>query len=544
MWRGVAVAFLMFAPASSAGAQDGSLRSVAEELKWRVEALRVTGSLRVGDRLVSRSDLTLGVYERSGFLQLWTDRRAVASLLRAIVEVRQDGLDPEDYHLAALAEGPGPGSGASGAAEMDLLSTDAFVRISHDLRFGKVEPQGPTSAAGTPSPFVGEDAVRNLLDVVASNRVQEALADLRLRHFVYEGLMGALADLRRLQSAGGWDLLPSGPTIHRDSLDARVPLLRRRLGLADDPGGQGGDAALRFDDALEAAVKSFQHRHGLNEDGLVGSSTLEALNVPVERRIDQVRVNLERARWITHELPDTLVVVNVAGAKAYLLRGDSVALETRAIVGADYTRTPVFTAPMFYVDLNPTWTVPRGIVGEVLQRVKREPGYLASQGIRVLDGSGRAVDPSEIDFARYTASDFPYVFRQDPGPANALGRIKLMFPNEYDVYLHDTPARQLFAREERLFSHGCIRIQDPVGLAELVIGDPVQWNRETLQAAIDSRVTRTIRLARSVPVVVLYWTASADLHGELHFYRDVYDRDAPILAALDAVDGTLGGRDR
>jgi murein L,D-transpeptidase YcbB/YkuD len=190
--------------------------------------------------------------------------------------------------------------------------------------------------------------------------------------------------------------------------------------------------------------------------------------------------------------------------------------------------------------------VPSGIVGEVLDRVKREPGYLGDQGMRVLDRSGRVVDPSEIDFSRYTSASFPYVFRQDPGPANALGRIKLMFPNEHSVYLHDTPARALFEREERLFSHGCIRVQDPLGLAELVLGDPDRWNRETLQAAIDAGGTQTLPLARPLPVFVLYWTAAVDLHGELHFYRDVYDRDAAILGVLDSgrAAGTSGGEGR
>jgi murein L,D-transpeptidase YcbB/YkuD len=163
--------------------------------------------------------------------------------------------------------------------------------------------------------------------------------------------------------------------------------------------------------------------------------------------------------------------------------------------------------------------------------------------MRVLTGSGAEIDASEVEFSHYTAADFPYVLRQDPGPTNALGRIKLMFPNEHRVYLHDTPTRGLFAREERLFSHGCIRVEDPVGLAEMVLGDTARWNRATLEAAIDSGTTRTIRLARPVPVFVLYWTAAADPRGAVHFHRDVYGRDAGVLARLDALPGrgTPGG---
>lgn len=535
MWRTV-VAFLMLMSQGSLAAQDPDMQRVAGELEPKVEELRATGSVRIGDRVVTRSSLTLDVYEQRDFLPLWSDRRAAGALLQAIVAIRQHGLDPEAYHLSALAMGDGREPGAARIAELDLLRTDAFVRMSRHLRFGKVKPDGPSGRTDSPWRFGGEDALEHVLDVVGSGRVQQALAELPPHHFVYEGLMAALADLRRIEAAGGWKTVPDGPTLALGSVDRRVPMLRRRLGTDDDLGGSSPHSgpALRFDTDLESAVRSFQHRHGLNEDGVVGRATLAALNVPVARRIEQVRISLERARWFAQELPDTFVAVNVAGAKAYLLRGDSTVFETRAIVGKNHTQTPVFTAPMTYIDLNPTWTVPWSSVGEVLDAVRSDPRYLDRQGFEILDGSGRALDPSEVDFARYTASSFPYVFRQEPGPTNPMGKIKLMFPNEHSVYLHDTPRRGLFAEEERLFSHGCIRIQEPLELAERVIGDPQTWNRETLRAAIETGETRTVRLATPMPVFVLYWTASVDLHGELHFYRDVYDRDAAILEALDA----------
>lgn len=530
-------------PAQDGGASDGA----GEVLKWKVEQLRATGLLRIGDEAIASSELTLAAYEQRGFRPLWTNRAATESLLRAIVDVRDDGLDPRDYHLATLSDTTVLGRGPASDADLDLLRTDAFVRVARDLRFGTAEPSGPASARGAATwRFGGPDEVDELAEVVASGRVRESLVALRPRHFVYQGLREALADLRRVEARGGWGVIPSGPTLRPGDIDERVPLLRRRLSLAGDPGVGQARTDLRVDSALEAAVRSFQHRHGLNEDGLVGRSTLAALNVPVWRRIEQVRVNLERARWIAHELPDTFVVVNVAGAKVYLLRDGDVAFETRAIVGTADKATPSFSAPMLYVDLNPTWTVPSGIVAEVLALARNDPGYLARQGIRVLDRSGRELTASEIDLSRYSATDFPYVFRQDPGPANALGRIKLMFPNEYSIYLHDTPTRGLFAQEERLFSHGCIRLDDPLGLTELVLADPLLWSRERLRDVIDEGKTRTIPLPRPVSVFVLYWTASVDHRGELHFYRDVYDRDATVLAELDAAAdiGTLANGSR
>jgi len=524
-----------------------AIPSTPDEIKWRVEQLRANGVLRVADRRIESRTLMLDVYERRGFQPLWTHPAAVEGLARAIDAAEQHGLDPEHYHRSALSEGPGaaPPSalwGGAGpppgrAADLDLLRTDAFVRLSSHLRFGKVEPEGPSTGAEASWRFGGSHAMDNLVAVVSSGRVEQALASLPPRHIVYQGLMTALADLRAVAATGGWDRIPDGPTMRRDSTDARVPALRRRLGVTPPFAAEQDAGILRFDAALEAAVTSFQHTHGLNEDGLVGAATRSALNVPVERRIDQVRVNLERARWVAHQLPDAFVAVNVAGARVYVLQGDSVVFETRAIVGTDYTRTPLFSAPMLYVDLNPTWTVPASVAGEVLGALREDSTYLQVQGIRVLDASGREVDPSEIDFSRYTDGTFPYVFRQDPGPTNALGEIKLMFPNKHSVYLHDTPSRGLFAAEKRLFSHGCIRVQNPLGLAEVVIGDPERWNREALRAEIDKGITQTIPLDKPMPVYVLYWTASVDLHGELHFYPDVYGRDAAILAGLDMDDG-------
>ena len=521
------------------------LDPAAYEIKWRVEQLRAAGELQVAGRRIESRDLTLEAYERRGFRPLWENPAAVRGLERAIAAAGEQGLNPEHYHLSALSERsgvPALSAAANGgqpsarrAAELDLLRTDALVHLSSHLRFGKLEPEGPSARGEGSWRFGGPSALDSLLAVVSSGRVEEALAGLPPRHFVYHGLVTALADLRRDSAGGAWDSIPDGPTMRRDSVDARVPSLRRRLGLPAP--AEAGPDTLRFDATLEAAVEAFQHRHGLNEDGSVGDATRAALNVPVEQRIDQIRVNLERARWVAHALPDTFVAVNVAGARVYVLHGDSVVFETRAIVGTDYTRTPLFSAPMLYIDLNPTWTVPVSIAGEVLDALGRDPTYLESQGMRVLDASGREVDPEEIDFSRYTGPTFPYVFRQDPGPTNALGEIKLMFPNEHSVYLHDTPSRGLFAQEERLFSHGCIRVQDPLGLAESVLGDPERWSRDTLRTEIETGVTRTLRLGRPIPVYVLYWTASVDLHGELHFYSDAYGRDASILAALDTEDG-------
>lgn len=485
--------------------------------------LRADRALRIGDRRIDPTPELLGLYG-ADTLPIWGSN-AAADLLAAVRSAVHDGLTPEHYHLTAL-EAVRPDD-----ARFDLLRTDALVRLARDLRNGRGRPIAEARAA---APAAGPDALLPVLRrAIASGDVTASLASLRPRHFIYEGLREALARLRGIEAGGGWGVLPAGPSMRRDSLDARVPLLRARLRRSGDlvttliP-----DSSVRFDAELDAAVRRFQHRHGLNEDGIVGPRTLAALNVPVADRIAAVRVNLERARWLARDLPQRFVAVNIAGARAYVLDAGAVVFETRVIVGKTATTTPVFTAAMTRVELNPTWTVPRSINGEILSSIRRDPGYLSREGFRVFTQAGREVPRHSIDYARYTGRSFPYVFRQDPGPTNALGRIKLLFPNPFNVYMHDTPARGLFAQERRLFSHGCVRVERPVELAALLLGDPA-WTVEALERAIATGRTQTIDVGSRVPVMILYWTASTDLHGELHFYADVYDRDAAILAALD-----------
>jgi L,D-transpeptidase YcbB len=326
-------------------------------------------------------------------------------------------------------------------------------------------------------------------------RLSALLADLYERRGFAQ--VAALARLRAIERQGGWPVVPAGARLELGAADPRVAVLRRRVALDGDLAADDGSSL--FDAVVEAAVRSFQHRHGLNVDGIAGPATLAALNVPVGRRIEQVRVNLERARWIADDVAEELVVVNVAGALVYLVGSGEVQAEARAVVGKPYTRTPTFTAPMRYIELNPTWTVPPGIVGEILSQVRRNRDYLRQQQIRVFTRGGRELDRNSIDFGQYTGATFPYVFRQDPGPLNPLGRIKFVFPNAYNVYLHDTPARELFQREQRTFSHGCVRLENPLRLAELLLGEPERWNVAMLQQAIDSGSTQTIALRAPLP---------------------------------------------
>jgi murein L,D-transpeptidase YcbB/YkuD len=311
--------------------------------------------------------------------------------------------------------------------------------------------------------------------------------------------------------------------------------LRARLFASADLAVASEEAV--FDTGLQDAVRRFQARHGLEADGVVGRATLSALNVPVAQRIDQLRANLERLRWVARELAGDYLVVDIAGFVAELWLNDTPAWSARVVVGRPYRTTPEFRARLKYLVLNPEWNVPPTILREdVLPMLARDRSYLAKHAMRVVDRAGRPIDPATLDWARYREQPrtFPYQIVQAPGGTNPLGSVKFMFPNEHSVYLHDTPSSALFGKATRAASSGCIRTERPLELARLLLDDPQRWSIERLQEAIATGVTQTVPVRRTVPVLLLYFTAVADADGEPRFRPDLYARDRPILRALAA----------
>jgi murein L,D-transpeptidase YcbB/YkuD len=428
------------------------------------------------------------------------------------------------------------------AAAGDLLLTDAFIRLAFHLRFGKVNPNALNADWDFQREIRSQDPAQALAEALASGSLARELEALPVVHSAYDRMKAALAKYRALQDAGGWPRIGDGPTLHKGDRDPRVATLRTRLEATGDlpaggaPGsmGVGGEDPTLFDDALEAAVRTFQYRHGLDVDGVVGSGTLEALNVPVEARVDQIRVNLERARWILQDLGEDFAAANIAAFEVHIVRDDTIAWTTRAQVGKTYRKTPLFRADLTYVVFNPTWTVPPTILAQdVLPAIQSDLGYLETKHMDVLTHDGRVVDPATVDWASYSGRDFPYIIRQRPGPWNALGQVKFIFPNPNFVFIHDTPSTSLFDRSVRTFSSGCVRIEDPLDFAVQVLGSSGQWDDQTVADAVASQETQTVHLAHPLPVLLLYWTAEGGRDGLIHFREDVYDRDGVILQELD-----------
>jgi murein L,D-transpeptidase YcbB/YkuD len=436
----------------------------------------------------------------------------------------------------------------------------------YHLSLGKVDPEKLSSQWNFASkPVDVERGFEAITQALASGKIRETFGRARPQHVWYQRGRERLKEYRGLAAVGGWPTIPDGPTIKPGMSDPRVPVLRSRLQFTRDlpaeaippaapaqprpadavqtvtPGTASPDAGVvppsieTYDAELESAVKRFQERHGLTADGAVGPATRAVMNVPVEQRIDQIRVNLERARWVLHEMKGEFVLVDVAGFDVSYFRDDEPIWTSKVIVGRPYRETPIFRSLITYVVLNPTWTIPPGIlVKDKLPILKRDPGYLKRNNIRVLDSKGREVNPYSVNWSQYGAGRLPpYQLRQDPGEDNALGLVKIMFPNPYLVYLHDTPSKSLFDQDQRTFSSGCIRVQKAFELAELVLNDPSRWNQETLAAAVATKKMQTVNLAKPLPVLLLYWTAQPLPSGQVMFRNDVYGRDPPTLAALN-----------
>jgi len=524
--------------AHAVAAQD-----VDEYLRMRVEQLRETGSLQIDSNAIAAITLIPELYERRIFAPTWTRPEQVDGLIQIVKDSYGEGFDLADYHYAAIQSARKTlfGGGTvppNRRADLDLLLTDSLIRVGYHLRFGKVNPEQLDPNWNLDREILTDDPVATIQAAIDSDSLTNFRDQLLPRGFFYERLKTALARYRAIERAGGWPVIEQGQTLRPEDIDPRVTALARRLMVTGDLQVLRAEPSdNHYDAALQPAVEAFQQRHGLIQDGIVGPATLAALNVPVERRVEQLRANLERTRWVFEDIEDDFIIVNIAGFRVYLVRDGEVVWTTRAQVGKPFRQTPVFKSSMKYVVLNPTWTVPPTILAQdILPRVRQDTGYLASRNIEIIDNSGQVVDPLSVDWS--ARRNFPYRFVQGPGPGNALGRVKFIFPNDHFVFLHDTPSRELFERQDRAFSSGCIRVELPLELTSLLLSD--EWDRARIDDVMESGETQTVFLEDPLTVMLLYWTTEVDDDGRVFFYADVYDRDRAVIDGLQkGYDATL-----
>ena len=511
----------------------------------RIEALQAGHSVTVLDSPLLTKAALSRFYEARNFKLAWGSDNARQQLAQAIREVSDHGLNPADYHYGTIAElalQPRKVAEEEHQADLDLVMSDAFLLLASHLQDGKVNPNTihPEWSASRQE----RDIPAVLDNALSSGTVYQALQSLIPSAPNYQRLVEARRQLSRL-SGQPWPALASRPAIRPGEDDPRLPEIRRRLALLGYIPTADNDAQDEFDDRytsdsyrdeLISVIPRFQARQGLEPDGIIGRQTFTALNkLPVER-IRQLDANLERWRWLPDDLGSTFVLVNIAGFEMVAVQDGAEVLRQRVIVGGPYRQTPVFSDRIRYLAFNPTWTVPRKLmIEDQLPQIRRDPDYLERMSFRIYQGWGAdrvEIDPATVDWYSLSADNFPYQLVQEPGPQNAMGQVKFMFPNQYDVYLHDTPGQSLFGRIERTLSSGCIRVERPLELAEWLLEGNSNWSKSNIDRALELREPVNAILRSPVPVHLQYWTVWVDSAGIIQFRNDIYGRDQRLIDAL------------
>lgn len=507
---------------------SGMAQALPDSMSLAIQRLTMpsspTASLRrFGDGTVWK--LTRLFYDGRDYRPAWNANHGrLAMLLDRLSGLADLGLTPPTAGIEEMRRLNG--------AVLDVAATMSWLRTGMALWAGQISP-GAVDTAWAPasSPL---DLVQRLQVALDSDRIATAFDSLGPPQDAAIRLQQALIRYRTIAASGGWPLLPRGPELALNSVGTRVAVLRRRLERTGDLASGGSDTV--FDLALDSAVRRAQASHGLGVDGVVGTATRAALNVPVAARLLQLEMNLERWRWLPRSLGARYVMVNSAGFTLELVDTGAAVFRTRIVSGRVDWPTPIVSGMLTDVTLHPRWIIPLDIaVGEILPAIRRDSLFLDREGIHVLsDTTASAVelDGSAIPWDHVSADSFPYRLWQQPGPRNPLGRLRFGFANRYGIALHDTPSPELFVAMSRAFSHGCVRVADAEGFATLVLRDQPAWNPESLRAALADTLERRLSLPGSIPVYVDYWTAWVAVDGTVEFRPDVYGWDAKLAAAL------------
>jgi murein L,D-transpeptidase YcbB/YkuD len=498
--------------------------------------------------LRSRSQL-LDFYSETGFLPGWSENETLscnALEMRLLIQKAEfDGLLPEDYHLKSLNVFfekflAGTALTHLELARVDLLLSDAFIIYANHIFGGKVHPEHINGSWEIKQKGNEPKVLDKLHLAIPNGNVREQLFSLQPKFAVYRRMRASMKKYIRLQKqreGQEWEKISIKEPIELLQSNPELQKVRQRLffwGDLDTFESQDGVGDI-YDTLLMTSVKLFQARNGLQPDGILCNETIDALNKSPQDLIRQVSVNMERLRWLPDTTLQEVILVNIANYSMDYIRKTDTLLHSNAIVGKTYRKTPVFNAPMSYLVFSPTWTIPPTILkNDVLPSIKKDINYLASKKMRILDYSGKEINPSDINWKSVNSQNFKYMIRQDPGNENALGQVKFMFPNKHNVYIHDTPSRMLFYKEDRALSSGCIRIQQPFELAKLLLEDQPLWTDDLIKKALIGNKEQSVSLTRKIPVVILYLTFWTNSKGEEQVRKDVYSRDLELYALMQA----------
>lgn len=522
------------------------LGQVSDQIRYVLEHADPGQSIKVRDVSLSNMEEIQRFYAERSFEETWTENGILTELAYELrFEIKQsqfDGLQPKDYHADLIdaffrtfeqnkkSKAVNP---PNDLANIDLLLTDAFFKLASHLERGKVDPsrlKSPWDISRKPALV---EPVSFLNDALEREEIRQSLEKLYPQFSIYKRGREVirLLDEKAKSDTLDWKAVKVDKSIKVNETNGGIPLIRERLIFWGYLKPYSISDPKLYDSVLFEAVRDFQGKNGMEPDGAIGKNTANALNASPKRLIDKASVNLERLRW----LPDTIkelevVLVNIANFQLdYIQKLDTV-FSSKVIVGKSYHASPIFSAPMSYIVFSPYWNIPNSIArNEIIPAVRRNPNYLSQKRMEVVTNSGKPVDPSSIN---WSGKSFPYLIRQKPGKDNSLGLVKFMFPNKHSVYIHDTPGKSLFKREDRALSHGCIRLQNPEKFASLLLRDQPQWTETKIREAMNRDSEQIVNLKTKIPVVLVYLTFWADSSGNPHFRPDIYSRDAELLDLL------------
>jgi murein L,D-transpeptidase YcbB/YkuD len=515
--------------------------SIPDLIKSNLEQISNNKEATIAGEKLHSIEFVVNLYSRNDFQPFWTESESLEDAIRSINSSYEDGLLPQDYHLEAILALKhdiglaqiNKDEKKEKLAELDLLLTDGIIFFADHLLYGKIDPVSlvPTWNFGfAPIPDLNPTTFSQYIN---NHEIFTRLQNLRPELRQYDTLIVILAKYRAIAEKGGWESIPSGGKIEPGKRDSRIPSIRKRLQITGEltiPDSVGADL---YDKSLEKDIKSFQSAHALDTDGVIGIGTFRELNVPLDQRIASLRVNLERFRWVSRNMPEKYIIVNIAGFWLEMISNKQLIHYAAVVVGKPLNETPLFRDKLRYIEFNPSWMLPTSIIDkEIIPILKRDTAYLNENHMVLLDSKGNIVPTSMLNKKDLTPSRFPYLIRQEPGPWNALGAMKFMFPNEYDVYLHDTPSKYLFSKASRAFSHGCIRLDKPEDLAVKLLAG-TEYDRAKIDQIVETQITTRVNLPEPVDIMLMYWTCGIDKDGKLFFVPDIYDHDQDILTDLD-----------
>lgn len=513
--------------------------NIKNSIKSVTDSIAISHSVLIGNKCLSTPKLTLAYYNSNNYAPAWIGKDSglgLADTLASIIKYCYlDGLDTGFYQYSLIktlltdsVRGWIKCHRYEPIAELDILLTDVFITYAVNQYAGFIHSED--NNVEWKNHIEDITPADSLQKAITCKNVRNILSHFYCGHPAYTRLKKTLALYLDIKRRGGWLQLPEQTKLRKGDTGAIVSMLRDRLFITGDikacivkPGVQ------KYDEAMVAAVKKTELRYGLDTDGIAGKQLIKAMNVSVDERITQLALNMERWRWQQHFINQPFIMVNIAGFNMDVMDSNKTTLSMNIMVGKPYTRTPLFHAKMTYLVINPWWDVPPKIAkNEILPAIQKDTSYITKNHIKIFSDwtkNAREIPSDSIKWNLISVSAFDYKLRQLPGEWNALGRVKFMFPNQYDVYLHDTPRKDLFAREVRTFTHGCIRVEKPLELATYLLHDITRWTKDSIIEAIDSNVQQTVVLPKPIDVYVCYWTTWVDDDGLVYFRPDIYNYD-------------------